>query len=142
MDNQPVTTRRAILIQDFDDGTYGEKGFVSNKLDELLSEGHQYDVAIAIGPVPMMRAISQVTLPYHLKTLVSLNPLMVDGTGMCGCCRVRVGGQTKFACVDGPDFDGDLVDFDEAMARGTMYRPFEAKAREKACNLFKTEEAK
>ena len=125
-----------------DDGTYGEKGFVSNKLDELLSEGHQYDVAIAIGPVPMMRAISQVTLPYHLKTLVSLNPLMVDGTGMCGCCRVRVGGQTKFACVDGPDFDGHQVDYDELIVRNGVYRNQENAAKEAhACNLQKMADA-
>ena len=125
-----------------DDGTYGEKGFVSNKLDELLSEGHQYDVAIAIGPVPMMRAISQVTLPYHLKTLVSLNPLMVDGTGMCGGCRLTVGGQTKFACVDGPDFDGHQVDYDELIVRNGVYRNQENAAKEAhACNLQKMADA-
>ncbi len=105
-----------------DDGTYGEKGFVSNKLAELLEAGQPYDLAIAIGPIPMMRAISQVTLPYHLKTIVSLNPIMVDGTGMCGGCRVNVGGETKFACVDGPDFDGYLVDYDELIVRNGVYR--------------------
>ena len=120
-----------------DDGTYGEKGFVSTKLEELLSEGSQYDLAIAIGPVPMMRAIAQTTLPYGLKTLVSLNSLMVDGTGMCGCCRVRVGGQTKFACVDGPDFDGHLVDFDEAIMRSRMYKAEEKLSDEKHfCHLI------
>ena len=113
-----------------DDGSYGTKGVVTAALDELVAAGNQYDLVITIGPLIMM------------KSIVSMNPIMIDGTGMCGGCRLTVGGQTKFACVDGPDFDGDLVDFDEAMARGTMYRPFEAKAREKACNLFKTEEAK
>ena len=112
-----------------DDGTYGEKGFVSNKLTELLEAGNDYDLAIAIGPVPMMRAISNVTLPYKLKTIVSLNPIMVDGTGMCGGCRVNVGGQTKFACVDGPDFDGHLVDYDELIVRNGVYREQENVAR-------------
>ena len=122
-----------------DDGTYGEKGFVSNKLEELLSEGHQYDLVIAIGPVPMMRSVAQVTEPYGIKTLVSLNPLMVDGTGMCGCCRVRVGGQTRFACVDGPDFDGHKVDWDLAVKRNQMYQDFEKHKYEETCNLFKKE---
>ena len=112
-----------------DDGTYGEKGFVSNKLSALLAAGNQYDVAIAIGPIPMMRAISQVTLPYDRKTIVSLNPIMVDGTGMCGGCRVQVGGQTKFACVDGPDFDGHQVDYDELIVRNGVYREQEAFAK-------------
>ncbi len=125
-----------------DDGTYGEKGFVSNKLEELLSEGHQYDLVIAIGPVPMMRSVAQVTEPYGIKTLVSLNPLMVDGTGMCGCCRVRVGGQTKFACVDGPDFDGHQVDYDELIIRNSVYRAQENAAKEAhACNLQKMADA-
>ena len=123
-----------------DDGTYGEKGFVSNKLSALLEAGNQYDVAIAIGPIPMMRAISQVTLPYNLKTIVSLNPIMVDGTGMCGGCRVQVGGQTKFACVDGPDFDGHQVDFDELMARNAAYKEREAQVRrDHACRLLNQE---
>jgi ferredoxin--NADP+ reductase len=125
-----------------DDGTYGEKGFVSNKLESLLASGAQYDLAIAIGPVPMMRAVAQTTLPYHLKTLVSLNPLMVDGTGMCGCCRVSVGGQTKFACVDGPDFDGHQVDYDELIVRNGVYRNQENAAKEKhVCNLQKMADA-
>ena len=123
-----------------DDGSYGEKGFVTVKLQELLESGVQYDEVIAIGPVPMMKFVCKTTEPFGVKTIVSLNPIMIDGTGMCGGCRLTVGGQTKFACVDGPDFDGDLVDIDEAMARGTMYRPFEAHAREAACNLFKTQE--
>ncbi len=100
-----------------DDGTYGEKGFVTVKLQELLDAGNKYDAVIAIGPVPMMKFVSQVTKPSNTKTIVSLNPIMIDGTGMCGGCRVTVGGQTKFACVDGPDFDGHEVDFDELMKR-------------------------
>ena len=123
-----------------DDGSYGEKGFGTVKLQQLLESGIQYDEVLAIGPVPMMKFVCKTTEPFGVHTMVSLNPIMVDGTGMCGGCRVTVGGETKFACVDGPDFDGDLVDFDEAMARGTMYRPFEAHAREAACNLFKTQE--
>ena len=127
-----------------DDGTYGEKGFTTVKLKELLekakAEGQQYDHCICIGPLPMMKFVCQITKEYGVATMVDMNCIMIDGSGMCGGCRLTVGGETKFACVDGPDFDGDLVDFDEAMARGTMYRPFEAKAREKACNLFKTQE--
>ena len=123
-----------------DDGSYGEKGLVTNALEKLIGEGETYDEVIAIGPLVMMKFVTQLTKQHNIKTVVSMNPIMIDGTGMCGGCRLTVGGETKFACVDGPDFDGDLVDFDEAMARGTMYRPFEAKAREKACNLFKTQE--
>ena len=122
-----------------DDGTKGEKGFVTDKLKSLIEAGNQYDAVIAIGPIPMMKFVSLTTKPYGIKTIVSLNPIMIDGTGMCGGCRLTVGGQTKFACVDGPDFDGDLVDFDEAMARSGMYRPFEAHAREESCNLFNQE---
>ena len=119
-----------------DDGTYGEKGFVNQKLEALLETGQQYDVVIAIGPVPMMRAVSRSTYPYHIKTIVSLNPIMVDGTGMCGCCRCTVGGQTKFACVDGPDFDAHQVDFDELMIRTAVYRAQETAATERhLCNL-------
>lgn len=126
-----------------DDGTYGEKGFVSNKLTELLDAGNQYDLAIAIGPIPMMRAISNVTKPYGLKTIVSLNPIMVDGTGMCGGCRVNVGGETKFACVDGPDFDGHLVDYDELIVRNGVYREQEAHskaAHDHTCRMQKMAE--
>ena len=123
-----------------DDGSYGRKGLVTEALKELLDEGNVYDEIFAIGPMVMMKFVCKTTAPYNMPTTVSMSPIMIDGTGMCGGCRLTVGGQTKFACVDGPDFDGDLVDFDEAMARGTMYRPFEAKAREKACNLFKTQE--
>ena len=125
-----------------DDGSYGTKGVVTAALDELVAAGNQYDLVITIGPLIMMKFVVKTCQKHGLKSIVSMNPIMIDGTGMCGGCRLTVGGETKFACVDGPDFDGDLVDFDEAMARSTMYRPFEAKAREKACNLFKTEEAK
>ena len=113
-----------------DDGTYGEKGFVTDKLKALIEAGNQYDLVIAIGPVPMMKFVCKTTEPYGLKTLVSLNPIMVDGTGMCGGCRVTVGGKVKFACVDGPDFDGHQVDFDELMNRNTIYREQEAAAKE------------
>ena len=123
-----------------DDGSYGQKGLVTEALKELLDEGNQYDEIFAIGPMVMMKFVCKTTAPYGVPTTVSMSPIMIDGTGMCGGCRLTVGGQTKFACVDGPDFDGDLVDFDEAMARGTMYRPFEAHAREAACNLFKAQE--
>ncbi len=123
-----------------DDGSYGRKGLVTEALKELLDEGNVYDEIFAIGPMVMMKFVCKTTAPYNMPTTVSMSPIMIDGTGMCGGCRLTVGGETKFACVDGPDFDGDLVDFDEAMARGTMYRPFEARAREKACNLFKTQE--
>ena len=123
-----------------DDGSYGQKGLVTEALKQLLDAGNQYDEIFAIGPMVMMKFVCKTTAPYGVPTTVSMSPIMIDGTGMCGGCRLTVGGQTKFACVDGPDFDGDLVDFDEAMARGTMYRPFEAHAREAACNLFKTQE--
>ena len=125
-----------------DDGSYGEKGVVTAPLEKKIIEGANFDEVITIGPLIMMKFVVKTCQKHGLKSIVSMNPIMIDGTGMCGGCRLTVGGETKFACVDGPDFDGDLVDFDEAMARGTMYRPFEAKAREKACNLFKTEEAK
>lgn len=122
-----------------DDGSYGEKGLVTNALETLIQAGHQYDEVIAIGPLVMMKFVCKVTEKYGVKTIVSMNPIMIDGTGMCGGCRLTVGGETKFACVDGPDFDGHLVDFDEALARGAMYRDFEAHAREAACNLFQKE---
>ena len=113
-----------------DDGSYGDKGFVTDKLQELIDAGNDYDLVIAIGPVVMMKFVSKVTEPYNIKTLVSLNPIMIDGTGMCGGCRVTVGGETKFACVDGPDFDGHQVDYDELMRRNAMYAEFEAHDRE------------
>ena len=122
-----------------DDGSYGTKGVVTAALDELVAAGNQYDLVITIGPLIMMKFVVKTCQKHGLKSIVSMNPIMIDGTGMCGGCRLTVGGQTKFACVDGPDFDGDLVDFDEAMARGTMYRPFEARAREAACNLLNQE---
>lgn len=122
-----------------DDGSYGTKGLVTNALEELIKEGNQYDEVIAIGPVIMMKFVSLLTKKYEIKTVVSMNPIMIDGTGMCGGCRLTVGGETKFACVDGPDFDGHLVDFDEAMHRGTMYRDFESHAREASCNLLNQE---
>jgi ferredoxin--NADP+ reductase len=104
-----------------DDGSYGEKGFVTNVLEELIKEGNPIDLVVAIGPVPMMEAVSRLTKPYGIKTTVSLNPIMVDGTGMCGACRVTVGGEVKFACVDGPDFDGHEVDYAELRLRQRMY---------------------
>ena len=109
-----------------DDGTAGRKGFVTDALKELLTGGEQYDAVFAIGPVPMMKFVSLLTKDWGIKTVVSLNPIMIDGTGMCGGCRVTVGGQVKFACVDGPDFDGHLVDFDELMNRNTIYREQES----------------
>ncbi len=122
-----------------DDGSTGKKGLVTNVLEELIQQGEKFDEVIAIGPLPMMKFVCLLTKKYDIKTIVSMNPIMIDGTGMCGCCRLSVGGEMKFACVDGPDFDGHLVDFDETMARSSTYRAFEAKAREDTCNLFKKE---
>lgn len=127
------------LIIMTDDGSYGRKGVVTVPLEEKLSGGETFDEVITIGPLIMMKFVVKTTKPHNVKTIVSMNPIMVDGTGMCGGCRLTVGGKTKFACVDGPDFDGFEVDFDEAMHRGTMYKDFEAHAREEACNLFKKE---
>lgn len=127
------------LILVTDDGSYGEKGVVTGPLEEKIKAGADFDEVITIGPLIMMKFVVKTTKPYGVKTIVSMNPIMVDGTGMCGGCRLTVGGQTKFACVDGPDFDGFEVDFDEAMHRGTMYRDFEAHAREAECNLLKKE---
>ena len=122
-----------------DDGSYGEKGNVTAPLKTLLENGERFDEVIAIGPLIMMKFVCLTTKEYDQKTVVSMNPIMVDGTGMCGGCRLTVGGKTKFACVDGPDFNGYEVDFDEAMSRGGMYRDFERHAYEEACNLFKKE---
>ena len=122
-----------------DDGSYGEKGNVTAPLKTLLENGERFDEVIAIGPVVMMKFVSLLTKEYNQKTVVSMNPIMVDGTGMCGGCRLTVGGKTKFACVDGPDFDGHEVDFDEAMSRSRSYTSFERHAYEEACNLFKKE---
>ena len=105
-----------------DDGSYGEHGFVTAKLQQLLESGREYDEVLAIGPIPMMKFVARTTKPFGVKTVVSLNPIMVDGTGMCGCCRVTVDGRVRFACVDGPDFDGNLVDFDELINRNSVYR--------------------
>ena len=122
-----------------DDGSHGQKGLVTNALEELIKAGEQYDEVIAIGPLIMMKFVCKLTKQYGIKTVVSMNPIMIDGTGMCGGCRLTVGGETKFACVDGPDFDGHLVDFDEAMERSTMYRDFERHQHEETCNLYKKE---
>ncbi len=117
------------LIVCTDDGSYGKKGFVTDALKELIEAGNEYDAVIAIGPVPMMKFVCSVTKPYNIKTIVSLNPIMIDGTGMCGGCRVTVGGKIKYACVDGPDFDGHEVDFDELMQRNSTYREQEHNCR-------------
>ena len=109
-----------------DDGSYGEKGFTTNKLKELIDSGIHYDEVVAIGPAPMMKFVCAVTAPYGIKTVVSLNPIMIDGTGMCGGCRVTVDGKTRFACVDGPEFDGQLVDWDELIKRNGYYKEEEA----------------
>ena len=122
-----------------DDGSYGDKGVVTAPLEQKIVDGANFDEVITIGPLIMMKFVVKTTKPPNVQTVVSMNPIMVDGTGMCGGCRLTVGGQTKFACVDGPDFDGFEVDFDEAMHRGTMYKPFEAHAREAECNLLKQE---
>ena len=119
-----------------DDGSYGEHGFVTVKLQELLEQGRNYDEVIAIGPIPMMKFVSKTTEPFGIKTLVSLNPIMVDGTGMCGGCRVTVGGEVKFACVDGPEFDGHQVDYAELMNRNGVYRDTEAEhAKTHVCRM-------
>ena len=122
-----------------DDGTVGCKGLVTDALRELIENGENYDEVIAIGPLVMMKYVCALTKEYGIKTVVSMNPIMIDGTGMCGGCRLAVGGETKFACVDGPEFDGHLVDFDEAIARSSMYRTFEARKREEMCNLLNKE---
>lgn len=120
-----------------DDGSHGEKGLVTNMLKSLIESGEKYDEVIAIGPLVMMKFVCLLTKEYGIKTMVSMNPIMIDGTGMCGGCRLSVGKETKFACVDGPDFDGHLVDFDEAIERSSMYRDFERHEHEDTCNLFK-----
>ncbi len=125
------------LVVVTDDGSAGVKGLVTEPLRELLEAGETYDEVIAIGPLVMMKFVTLTVKPYGIPTTVSMNPVMIDGTGMCGGCRLTVGGEVKFACVDGPDFDGYLVDFDEAMRRSSMYHTFEEKHREDTCNLFK-----
>ena len=120
-----------------DDGSNGHKGFVTSALEENIENGADYDLVVAIGPLVMMRAVVGVTKPRNIKTIVSMNPIMIDGTGMCGGCRLTVGGKTKFACVDGPDFDGFEVDFDEAIKRGRTYFDKErSAAREESCRLM------
>ena len=127
------------LIMMTDDGSYGRQGVVTLPLQEALEAGEGYDEVITIGPLIMMKFVVATTKPFGVKTTVSMNPIMIDGTGMCGGCRLTVGGKVKFACVDGPDFDGFEVDFDEAMSRGASYRDFEKHAYDAACNLFKKE---
>ena len=122
-----------------DDGSYGEKGNVCIPLNRLLEGGEQFDEVITIGPLVMMKFVALATKPYGVRTVASMNPIMIDGTGMCGCCRLTVGGEMKFAGVDGPDFDAHLIDFDEAMKRSRTYAAFEQEARERHCNLFKKE---
>ena len=122
-----------------DDGSYGRQGVVTLPLKEAIEAGEGYDQVITIGPLIMMKFVVATTKPFGVPTTVSMNPIMIDGTGMCGGCRLTVGGKTKFACVDGPDFDGFEVDFDEAMSRGAMYRDFELHKHEETCNLFKKE---
>lgn len=118
-----------------DDGSYGYKGFVTSRLKELIEGGMKYDLVIAIGPVPMMKFVSSLTKEYGIETKVSLNPIMIDGTGMCGGCRVKIGGETKFACVDGPEFDGHEVDYDELMLRNATYKVEETEDYEEACRI-------
>lgn len=136
-DEFKACSNRFIMMTD--DGSYGEKGTVTVPLKDLLEKGERFDEVIAIGPLIMMKFVCLTTKEYGQKTVVSMNPIMIDGTGMCGGCRLTVGGEVKFACVDGPDFDGHLVDFDEAMSRSRIYAPFERHAYEEACNLFQKE---
>ncbi|MEG1524439.1 MAG: sulfide/dihydroorotate dehydrogenase-like FAD/NAD-binding protein [Clostridia bacterium] len=124
------------LIIMTDDGSNGHKGFTTTALEDQIKAGTNYDCVIAIGPLVMMRAVCQITKQYHIPTIISMNPIMIDGTGMCGCCRVTVDGQMKFACVDGPDFDGHKVDWDEAISRSRMYKAEEQISNDQhACNL-------
>lgn len=125
------------LIIMTDDGSKGNKGFVTDALESEILAGKNYDFVIAIGPLPMMKAVCKLTEKYGIKTVISMNSYMIDGTGMCGCCRVTVGGEVKFACIDGPDFDGHLVDFDEAINRSRIYNDQERKVRDEYCNLMK-----
>ena len=128
------------LVLMSDDGSCGEKGLVTDALRRLIESGEKYDRVITIGPLIMMKFVCGLTREYGIPTVASMNPVMIDGTGMCGGCRLTVGGVTKFACVDGPEFDGHQIDFDEAMARSSMYRGFERHAHEETCNLFKKAE--
>ncbi|MBR4872589.1 MAG: sulfide/dihydroorotate dehydrogenase-like FAD/NAD-binding protein [Clostridia bacterium] len=128
------------LVLMSDDGSCGEKGLVTDALRRLIESGEKYDRVITIGPLIMMKFVSKLTKEFGIPTVASMNPVMIDGTGMCGGCRLTVGGKTKFACVDGPEFDAHEIDFDEAMARSSMYRDFERHAYEETCNLFKKTE--
>ncbi len=125
------------LIVMSDDGTAGQKGLVTDALRTLIESGQQYDEVITIGPLVMMKFVCSLTKEFGIKTIASMNPIMIDGTGMCGGCRLSVGGEVRFACVDGPEFDGHLIDFDEAIARSGMYKDFERKRHEEECNLFR-----
>lgn len=129
------------LIICTDDGSYGRKGVVTDVIKELIEAGNEYDQVFAVGPAVMMKFVSKTTEPYGVKTIVSMSPIMIDGTGMCGGCRLSVGGEIKFACVDGPDFDGHQIDWDNSMARGRMFKDFELKKHEDTCNLYKMEKA-
>ena len=131
-----VSNRTVVMT---DDGSNGNKGYVTDALKRLIEEGNEYDMVIAIGPLQMMKAVCNLTKEYNIKTMVSMNPIMIDGTGMCGVCRVTVDGETKFACVDGPDFDGHKVDFDEAISRSRVYSDEEKTSRDENCNLMKKE---
>ena len=125
------------LIRMSDDGSFGEKGLVTDALRALIESGEQYDEIITIGPLVMMKFVCALAKEYGVKSVASMNPVMIDGTGMCGGCRLSVGGKTVFACVDGPEFDGALIDFDEAIERSSMYRDFERHRHEDTCNLFR-----
>ena len=130
-----AASEKYILMSD--DGSCGEKGLVTDALKKLLDSGEKYDTVITIGPLVMMKFVCKLTKEYGVKTVASMNPIMIDGTGMCGGCRLTVGGKTVFACVDGPEFDGHEIDFDEAISRSSMYRDFERKAHDETCNLLK-----
>ncbi len=130
-----TVSERFVLMTD--DGSAGNKGLVTDALRRLIDEGNVYDEVITIGPLIMMKFVCELTARYGIKTVASMNPIMIDGTGMCGGCRLTVGGETKFACVDGPDFDGHLIDFDEAMSRNSMYRDKERRDYDEFCNLLK-----
>ncbi len=125
------------VVKMSDDGSWGQQGLVTDALKALVESGEQYDEVITIGPLVMMKFVCKLATSYGLKTIASMNPVMIDGTGMCGGCRLTVGGKTVFACVDGPEFDGALIDFDEAIERSSMYRDFERHRHEESCNLFR-----
>ncbi|MBQ9098749.1 MAG: sulfide/dihydroorotate dehydrogenase-like FAD/NAD-binding protein [Clostridia bacterium] len=136
---QEFAQNSAKLVRMSDDGSWGEQGLVTDALKALIESGETYDQVITIGPLVMMKFVCQLATQYGLKCIASMNPVMIDGTGMCGGCRLSVGGKTVFACVDGPEFDGALIDFDEAIARSAMYRGFERHRHDETCNLFAKE---